>query len=184
MLNWLVAASKLHILLSEPTVYSLYCASIKYISLIWTACLASKSVIKNGRSMRVFAHEVNCWPVLFCIFLYVWRASDVQITLIFVSIRPPLVLSTDNASFNAKNIRAGSPDLFMSMIQTEKKRSETIIRLTNPSLRKKTPFSSVTSTWIYFSSSILFVNGSSIIFVQFSFFWMTWSVWNLTRQTI
>ena len=33
----------------------------------------------------------------------------------FVSIRQPLVLSTDNASFKAKNIRAGSPDLFMSM---------------------------------------------------------------------
>ena len=33
----------------------------------------------------------------------------------FVSIRQPFVLSTDNASFKAKNIRAGSPDLFMSM---------------------------------------------------------------------
>ena len=28
----------------------------------------------------------------------------------FVSIRQPFVLSTDNASFKAKNIRAGSPD--------------------------------------------------------------------------
>ena len=27
---------------------------------IWTACSASKSVVKNGKSMRVFAHEVNC----------------------------------------------------------------------------------------------------------------------------
>ena len=35
----------------------------------------------------------------------------------FVSIRQPLVLSTDNASFKAKNIR-GSPDLFMSMTGT------------------------------------------------------------------
>ena len=33
----------------------------------------------------------------------------------FVSIRQPFVLSTDNANFQAKNIRAGSPDLFMSM---------------------------------------------------------------------
>ena len=54
---------------------------------IWTACSASKSVIKDGRSMRVFAHEVNCWPVSLCIFLCVWRASDVQTTLIFVRIR-------------------------------------------------------------------------------------------------
>ena len=36
----------------------------------------------------------------------------------FVSIRQPFVFSTDNASFKAKNIRAGSPDLFMSMKQT------------------------------------------------------------------
>ena len=36
----------------------------------------------------------------------------------FVSIRQPLVLSTDNASSNAKNIRAGSPDVFMSMVST------------------------------------------------------------------
>ena len=34
----------------------------------------------------------------------------------FVSIRQPFVLSTDNANFQAKNIRAGSPDLFMSML--------------------------------------------------------------------
>ena len=36
----------------------------------------------------------------------------------FVIIRQPFVFSTDNASFKAKNIRAGSPDLFMSMKQT------------------------------------------------------------------
>ena len=29
-----------------------------------------------------------------------------------------LVLSTDNASFKAKNIRAGSPEIFMSMVVT------------------------------------------------------------------
>ena len=34
----------------------------------------------------------------------------------FVSTRQLLILTTDNASFQAKNIRAGSPDLFMSMI--------------------------------------------------------------------
>ena len=34
----------------------------------------------------------------------------------FVSIRQSLVLSTDNASFKAKNIRVSSPDVFMSMI--------------------------------------------------------------------
>ena len=34
---------------------------------------------------------------------------------VFVSIRQPLVLSTDNASFKAKNMQAGSPDLFISM---------------------------------------------------------------------
>ena len=37
----------------------------------------------------------------------------------FVSIRQSLVLSTDNASFKAKNIRAGSPDLFMSMVSCQ-----------------------------------------------------------------
>ena len=36
----------------------------------------------------------------------------------FVSIRQPFVLSTDNANFQAKNIRAGSPDLFMSMLSS------------------------------------------------------------------
>ena len=38
----------------------------------------------------------------------------------FVSIRQSFVLSTDNASFKAKNIRAGSPDLFMSMVCLQK----------------------------------------------------------------
>ena len=38
----------------------------------------------------------------------------------FVSIRQPFVLSTDNANFQAKNIRAGSPDLFMSMVKCVK----------------------------------------------------------------
>ena len=36
----------------------------------------------------------------------------------FVIIRQLLMLSTDNASFKAKNIRAGSPDLFMSMVKS------------------------------------------------------------------
>ena len=36
----------------------------------------------------------------------------------FVSIRQSFLLSTDNASFQAKNIRAGSPDLFMSMVRS------------------------------------------------------------------
>ena len=65
----------------------------------------------------MFAHEVNCWPVLLYISLHVWRASDVQTSLIFVRIRQyssalNLVFSADNASFNfnAKGIRAGSPD--------------------------------------------------------------------------
>ena len=44
-------------------------------------------------------------------------ASNVQTTLIIVRIRQPLVLSTDNASFKAKNIREGSPDLFMSVLR-------------------------------------------------------------------
>ena len=38
----------------------------------------------------------------------------------FVSIRQSLVLLTDNASFKAKNIRAGSPDLSMSMVHSLK----------------------------------------------------------------
>ena len=63
---------------------------------IWSAFSTSKSVIKDGRSMRVFAHEVNCWPVLLCIFLYVRRASDVQTTLISVRIRLPLGFSAFN----------------------------------------------------------------------------------------
>ena len=40
----------------------------------------------------------------------------------FVSIREPLVPSTDNASFQAKNIRVGSPDIFMSMSYAQNKR--------------------------------------------------------------
>ena len=37
---------------------------------------------------------------------------------IYFHIRQPLVFSTDNASFKAKNIRAGNPDLFMSTVLT------------------------------------------------------------------
>ena len=39
----------------------------------------------------------------------------VQSTLTFVSIRQPLSISTDNASFKQKNIRVGSPRVFMSI---------------------------------------------------------------------
>ena len=39
----------------------------------------------------------------------------------FVSIRQPLLFSTDNASFKTKNIRTGSPDLFMSMLTIREK---------------------------------------------------------------
>ena len=88
---------------------------------ICTACSASKSVIKNGQSMRVFAHEVNCWPVLLCMLLCK-RASDVQ-TVSYIRQNSSVFVvfnqfSTDNASFKAKNIRAGSPDLFVSMTWT------------------------------------------------------------------
>ena len=37
----------------------------------------------------------------------------------FVSIRQPELFSADNASFQAKNIRAGSPNIFMSMVRTK-----------------------------------------------------------------
>ena len=46
----------------------------------------------------------------------------------FVIIRQLLMLSTDNASFKAKNIRAGSPDLFMSMPTTDCKKNTNIGR--------------------------------------------------------
>ena len=44
-------------------------------------------LIKDGESMRVFADEAVCWPVLLCIFLYTRRASDGQTTLISVKVR-------------------------------------------------------------------------------------------------
>ena len=53
---------------------------------IRTACSAPKRVIKDGGNMRVFAHEITSWPLLLCIFLYSWRASDAQTTLVFVGI--------------------------------------------------------------------------------------------------
>ena len=51
----------------------------------------------------------------FCLFEEPAMFKPLSYSSEFVSIRLPLVLSTDNASFKAKNIRAGSPDLFMSM---------------------------------------------------------------------
>ena len=53
--------------------------------------------------------------VYFCMFEEPAMLQSLLYSSEFVSIRQPLVLSTDNASLNAKNIRAGSPDLFMSM---------------------------------------------------------------------
>ena len=58
--------------------------------------------------------------VYFCMFEEPAMFQPFSYSSEFVSIRPPLVLSTDNGSFNAKNIRArraGSPDLFMSMVR-------------------------------------------------------------------
>ena len=37
------------------------------------------------------------------------------------------MFSTDNASFKAKNIRAGSPDLFMSMTKYDDKRGHELV---------------------------------------------------------
>ena len=53
--------------------------------------------------------------VYFCVFEEPAMFKPLSYSSEFVSIRQPFVLSTDNASFQAKNIRAGSPDLFMSM---------------------------------------------------------------------
>ena len=49
----------------------------------------------------------------------------------FVSIRQLLILSTDNASFQAKNIQAGSPDLFMSMLDARSSEQAGNLYLTN-----------------------------------------------------
>ena len=54
------------------------------------------------------------YVVFFCMFEEPAMFKPLSYSSKFVSIRQPLVLSTDNASFNAKNIRASSPDLFMS----------------------------------------------------------------------
>ena len=53
--------------------------------------------------------------VYFCMFKEPAMFKPLSYSSEFVSIRQPLLFSTDNASFKAKNIRAGSPDLFMSM---------------------------------------------------------------------
>ena len=65
---------------------------------IWTASSALKSVIKDGRNMRVFAHEVDCWPVFFVLF----KSQRCSITLTFVIFRQPSWFSTDNAKFKRK----------------------------------------------------------------------------------
>ena len=56
--------------------------------------------------------------VYFCVFEEPAMFKPLSYSSVFVSIRQPFVLSTDNASFKAKNIRAGSPDLFMSMCRS------------------------------------------------------------------
>ena len=57
--------------------------------------------------------------VYFCVFEEPAMFKPLSYSLEFVSIRQPFVLSTNNASFQVKNIRAGSPDLFMSMYQID-----------------------------------------------------------------
>ena len=54
--------------------------------------------------------------VYFCMLKEPAMFKRLSYSLEFVRIRQPLVFSTDNASFKAKNIRAGSPDLFISMV--------------------------------------------------------------------
>ena len=56
--------------------------------------------------------------VYFCMFEDPAMFKPLSYSSEFVCIRQPFVPSTDNASFKAKNIRAGSPDLFMSMHPT------------------------------------------------------------------
>ena len=63
--------------------------------------------------MKLTADQYYC--VYFCVFEEPAMFKPLSYSSEFVSIRHPFVLSTDNASFKAKNIRAGSPDLFMSM---------------------------------------------------------------------
>ena len=65
--------------------------------------------------MKLTADQYYC--VYFCVFEEPAMFKPLSYSSEFVSIRHPFVLSTDNASFKAKNIRAGSPDLFMSMGQ-------------------------------------------------------------------
>ena len=64
--------------------------------------------------MKSTADQYYC--VYFCVFEEPAMFKPLSYSSVFVSIRQPFVLSTDNASFKAKNIRAGSPDLFMSMV--------------------------------------------------------------------
>ena len=62
--------------------------------------------------------------VYFCMFEEPAMFKPLSYSSEFVSIRQSLVLSTDNASFKAKNIRTGSPDLFMSMVITGKLKTD------------------------------------------------------------
>ena len=64
--------------------------------------------------MKLTADQYNY--VYFCMFKEPAMFKPLSYSSEFVSIRRPLLFSTDNASFKAKNIRAGSPDLFMSMV--------------------------------------------------------------------
>ena len=66
------------------------------------------------------AADQYCY-VYFCMLEEPAIFKPLSYSLEFVSIRQPFLLSTDNASFKAKNIRAGSPDLFMSMANTKEK---------------------------------------------------------------
>ena len=56
--------------------------------------------------------------VYFCILEEPAMFKPLSYSSEFVSIRQLLMLTTDNASFQTKNIRAGSPDIFMSMTLT------------------------------------------------------------------
>ena len=67
--------------------------------LIDNASIKSKNRWQN---MRVLAHEVNYWPALLSIFFYIWIASDVQITLVFNSLRD-FQLITQGSSQKAYN---------------------------------------------------------------------------------
>ena len=78
---------------------------------IWTACSASKSVIKQGRSERVFAHKIVdlLTSMNRNIFVYFNSQRCSSTHAYSPCIRQSLGLAIDNASIKSKNIRAGSP---------------------------------------------------------------------------